>query len=131
MQNLSHLNPGSKLAIPVVESWRAPRYLPSVSNRIITVDRKTKTQLISSDANIRVRIKDGSVVGEEYYAIEATTEVIAQRTAQTAEINRYRMALKELDGLIGKSLTYLNLSTDQIEHLAKAWKEVHAMKEIT
>jgi hypothetical protein len=130
MQNLSHINPGSKLAIPT-DLWRAPRYLPIVSHRIITVGRKTETQLISSCEDIRVRIKDGSVVGEEYYAIEATPEIIAQRIAQIAKIDRYHMALKELVGLIGKSLTHLNLSTDQIEHLAKAWKEVQAMKEIT
>lgn len=127
--NLTHLNPGDKIAIKSRDSsWRG---VPRVSHAILTITKTTATQIAAENQygyEVRVRRDDGKKIGEEYvYAVEATPEMLAEHDKQVAELNRWRAASKATDDLIGKELHQLKLTTAQLERLSAAWAEIKAM----
>lgn len=128
--NLTHLNPGDKIAIKSRDSnWRG---VPRVSHEILTITKTTATQIVAKNQHgyyeVRVRRDDGKKIGEDYvYAVEATPEMLAENDKQVAELNRWRAAKEATDDLIGKELHQLKLNTAQLERLAAAWAEIKAM----
>lgn len=133
MTDLSNIKPGDKLAIISHSNRYMDRGAPHVTHVIFTVERKTQTQIVlsrgpNSSEAARVRIKDACVIGKPYTkAVEATPEILAEHKAQVEALRHYRMTTSVLSDLMGKQLHQLNLSIQQIEHLAKAWEEVKAM----
>jgi len=133
MSDLTHIKPGDKIA--VFSSAIGWANLPKVSRDIATVLRVTKTQAVCTfdtrkDGEFRVRLHDGRQLGmcmPDF--VQATPEILAEHEAQKAEVRRYRAAANQLNSLIGKSLSNLELTTAQLEKLASAWIDVQAMKE--
>jgi hypothetical protein len=133
MSDLTHIKPGDKIA--AFSSSIGWANLPKVSHEIATVLRVTKTQAVClfnsrKDGEFKVRLHDGRKVGTFMTDfVPATPEILAEHEAQKAEVRRYRAAANQLNSLIGKSLSNLELTTAQLEKLAAAWIEVQAMKE--
>ena len=121
---------GTVLFFPAGSDWAI---YPKVKNRLYIVVRKTATQLVvrasDSTLEVRVRIKDGCVVGDRGFTTMqvATVGILAEHKAQVAERNRYVTAAEVCRDLIDRPLHQLRLTTAQLEHLAKAWKEVKEM----
>lgn len=104
---------------------------PKVMHNLYTVSRLTATQAIAVGARgeIRVHLKNLRVVGQDYtYAAIASDELQAKHAAQVAELARFRAAGALVADLIGRHLHQLNLTTAQLEALAKAWVDIKAMK---
>lgn len=123
------------VALPARDGWgsTAGKKQPRVTHELFKVLKLTETQAITQSnrqlgGDVRFRLSDLKVVGENYrYVHIATQELIDEIARQHAEVDRYNKARGALTGLIGKELHQLNLTTEQIEHLAKAWAEVKAM----
>jgi hypothetical protein len=133
MSDLTHIQPGDKLAVFArAIGWAN---MPQVDREIATVLRVTKTQAVCTfdnrkDGEFRVRLNDGRQLGMSMPDfVPATPEILAEHEAQKAEVRRYRAAANQLDSLLTKSLSNLELTTAQLEKLAAAWIEVQAMKE--
>lgn len=128
---LTHLNIGDYVAT-TGERDGLSSFRPQVTHNLWQIQKKTTTQMtcqiVGGTREIKVRIADGKIIGQNYRnAIEATPEIIAARNEQARERNRYIKAERDLDDLIGKGLHLLNLSTAQIEALAAAWVKIKAM----
>lgn len=105
---------------------------PVITHDILQVTAQTATQVtaknISSAAQYKVRRSDGKVIGRDYdYAEPATAEHIAEYHNQSAASDRHRAAYFRVLRMWDKPVHQLDLNTDQLEHLAKAWDEVQAM----
>lgn len=128
---LTHLNVGDYVAT-AGEREALSSFRPQITNHIWQIQKKTATQMtcqiVGGTREIRVRIIDGKIIGQNYRnAIEATPEIIAARNEQVRERNRYIKAESDLEDLIGKGLHLLKLNTAQIEALAEAWTKIKEM----
>lgn len=129
--DLTHIAIGDMLALaePSTGSWA-----PSVSHRLLVVERVTATQVCCTDdrnyfGEWRFRKSDGKLIGRNYkWAEIATPELIASIKAQRDAVERHKKAREALGDLEGKHLHQLKLNLEQIEALAKAWTEIKAMK---
>lgn len=135
MQDLSSLNIGDYLAVRN-RNRTTMRAEPTISYLIYKIIGRTKTQFKADNINNpmqtkTIRIADGMLIGESastYLRAEPSTpEILAQHKAEKAALIRFRKARDSLNGLLGKELHQLNLTTEQMEHLGKAWAEVQAM----
>ena len=129
MTTTPDIRPGTVLAVG--ERNRGIGHWPKVTQHLYTVSRLTATQAIAvgERGEIRVHLKNLRVVGQDYtYAGIATEALQAKHAAQVAELARFRAANALVADLIGKELHQLNLTTAQLEALAKAWVDIKAMK---
>lgn len=129
--DLSHIKVGDKLATRFTH--REYGYNPApVAYTIWEAVRLTDTLIICSKpggAGLRVRRTDGKVIGTDYtVALEATPELLDLHRTQLINQDRYTSARRALSDLIGMQYHELKLSVRQLEHLAKAWAEVKAMR---
>jgi hypothetical protein len=129
--NLNHIKPGDKLAVPERIGWVID---PRMTHVILTVQRTTATQAIATrddrpnSREVRVRLEDGRVIGENYIRAEAATaEMIAQHMEQMENLRRWRKAKEITQDLTGMPLHKLGLTTPQLERLAAARVEVKAV----
>lgn len=128
MTNSPEIRPGAVLALS--DRSNPPRHYPRVTHSLWTVSRVTPTQAIAASqrGEIRVRLEDLKVIGEDYTrAAIASEEMQAQHADQVQELSRFRAAVAATDDLIDRPLHQLKLSTAQMEALAKAWAEIKAM----
>lgn len=135
-QNLSHLKVGDKIARLALErGWDASMASPVMTHVICVITGRTKSRLkFKSHAGLEeaIRVDDGLQIGSSgdirrVYFIEATPEMLEQHQAERLKIQRYRAAHKQTKSLIEKSHRQLNLTTEQLEALGKAWAEIQAM----
>lgn len=130
MPNLTHLNIGDHIATKAKNNGLSS-YRPQITRQLWKVEKKTATQMTCrafGGREIRVRITDGKIIGQDYsYAEEATPEMIDTYKAQQQEFNRYITAERQLDSLIDKPAHQLKLTTAQIEALAAAWVSIKEM----
>lgn len=139
-QNLSHLKMGDKVAKrALARSWDVMRSTPKLTHEIFEVTGRTKTQLKfkpfkhRNDLEEAIRVSDGMLVGSagphsrRVYFIEATADIIKAHEVEKAAILRHQNACKAVDSLINKSYAFLDLTTEQLEALGKAWAEIQAM----
>lgn len=126
--DLTNVKTGDSLAIRLTSRGS------DLSHRLLIVDRLTDTQVICRDARgqfgeVRFRKSDGKQIGEEYrYAELGTPELIASVQHQAEQVQRRQLARDALSDLEGKHLHQLKLSIEQLEALAKAWREIKAMQ---
>lgn len=131
-QDLTHLKPGERIAIPVHARWHSRG--PQVSHEVYTVTRCTPTQLVATQEDrlsveIRVHAATGRVVGRDYtYVVHATPELLAQHAREKDMERRHRIALQRVDDLLDKVPHQLALTTEQLEALADAWTKIKEMK---
>ena len=139
-QNLSHLKVGDKVAKrATARDWNVMRNTPKLTHDIFTVTGRTKTQLKfkpfkhRNDREDAIRVSDGMLIGsagpdsQRVYFIEATTDIIQAHEIEKAAILRHQNACRAVDSLINKSYAFLDLTTEQLEALGKAWAEIQAM----
>jgi len=139
-QNLSHLKVGDKVAKRASErDWNVMRNTPKLTYQIFTVTGRTKTQLKfkpfkhRNDMEEAIRVSDGMLVGsagpdsQRVYFIEATDDIIKAHEAENKAIMRHKAACDGVNGLINRSHAFLDLTTEQLEALGKAWAEIQAM----
>lgn len=140
-QNLSHLKVGDKVAQlrSTVHHRSVPKNFPRFTYDVSSITARTKTRITIKpvpgvdDWETVIRVSDGKGVGDDEssfkgtYFIEATPEIIEKYEAEKLVILRYKHACRGVDSLIGKSHATLNLTTEQMEALGKAWAEIQAM----
>ena len=139
-QNLSHLKVGDKVAQlrSAVRHRSVPKNLPRFTYDVSSITARTKTRITIKpvpgvdDWETVIRVSDGKGVNDDdsfkgTYFIEATPEIIEKYEAEKLVILRYKRARLGVDSLIGKSDASLNLTTEQLEALGKAWVEIQAM----
>lgn len=123
----SNIQPGTVLYLRA----RNPiSHYPQVSHRLYTVSRVTPTQAIAvgDSGEIRVRLSDLKVIGEDYCTAGiASDELQARHAAEVQLLERFRAAHRLVADLIGKEMHQLKLSTAQLEALAAAWVQVKSM----
>lgn len=129
--NLTHIQPGDLIAVPINNTNRWDRRTPKIEHEIYRVTKRTATQAeavrIHGSITIRIRVADGKVIGQDYTrAIEATPELVARHKAQTEHRQRHIVAKRMLEDL-ERALTRSQLTTVQLEALAEAWEQVKAM----
>ena len=127
MKNKHNIHTGTVLALK--ERSYISHY-PHVTHSLWIVTRVTQTQAIaeSRGEEMRVRLEDLKVVGKNYTrAAIASEEMQAEHADQVQELSRFRAAVKATDDLIGCELHDLNLSTAQLEAMAKAWGDIKLM----
>jgi hypothetical protein len=132
-QDLSHLTIGQTVALRIRDSRSLPGR-PRLAHRLLVITKETATTFEAqhSGRTIKVRKKDGKVLGQDYeYIIEATPEIIDDYHATAALITRDQAAQHACADLIDRPLHQLKLSTEQLEALAKAWTEIKAMATTT
>lgn len=134
MQDLSSLNVGDFVAAPSRQrNWINYKNQPILSHDIFRITKLTKTQIeaFCHSETVRIRISDGMFIGDQnrryVRAAPATPEILALHQEQRAAIRRFTAAAASLRTLMGKELHQLQLTTEQMEHLGKAWAEVQAM----
>lgn len=132
MNKLDHLTIGDFIRTPHRDSRYGYRRLPVISNEILEIIAQTATQFTAKSrgrvTEVRVRKSDGKLIGKDFeYAEPATAEQIAENESQIAAHNRYVRAYSEAQKIWDKPLHQLDLTTAQLERLAKAWAEVQAM----
>ncbi len=131
MTTAQNIQPGTILAFPErnpISHW------PKISHVLYTVSRVTATQAIAVGlrGEIRMRLKDLSVVGEPYARVAIVDEEMqAKHDAEVTEYQRYRAANALVCDLIGRPMHQLKLTTAQLEALADAWVKIKAMKATT
>lgn len=129
--SLSHIKVGDKL---VTERKRQGCYNPAPLDYVFwDVLRVTATLIVckmpGGTAELRVRRQDGKVITKGgTYAVQATPDVVERHQRQHQNHARYSAAVRSLADLIGMQHHELKLSVRQLEHLAKAWAEVKAMR---
>lgn len=131
MQDLSSLNVGDFVAAPSRQRNRINQL--SLSHDIFRITKLTKTRIeaFCHNGTVRIRISDGLFIGDQnrryVRATPATPEILALHQEQRAAICRFTAAAASLRTLMGKELHQMQLTTEQMEHLGKAWAEVQAM----
>lgn len=131
-QDLTGTQVGDVLAMKKDRGWGQ---CPSTSHTILDVTKRTETQITcvtrGTYAIVKVRAKDGKVIGMDYrWAMIATPELLELNAAEQQRIDRYRGAYDDLNDLIDMPLHRLKLTIEQMEKLAAAWKDVKAMAAI-
>ena len=124
------LKPGDLIAVPNDERpWAG---IPVVSHRLYRVTRRTAAQAeaesIDTHRTIRVRVKDGKVIGKDYTrAVVATPQIVEEHNDQVRTLKRWLDATKRLEDLDGKNIRRLGLSIEQMDALADAWDQIKGM----
>lgn len=120
----TEIKPGTILALP---ARQAKTHWPRVNHKLYCVSKVTATQAVavSGSGELRVRLSDLKVVGEDYkYAIVADEAFQALHEQQKEALHRYTQATLTVNDLIDVPAHRLQLSLRQIEALAKAWTEI-------
>lgn len=127
MPDLTNIQLGDKVALYI--RGGAMSSYPRVTHKIYTVVKRTATQALadSSGTQIRFRVSDGKLQGENYKnVILATPDLIAQVEQEEADLQRWYATSRRLDDLTEKALRELTLV--QREALADAWERIKAME---
>lgn len=118
---------GDLLAIPIrSSSWS---FCPNITNKIVRVERLTKTQAVCG--YVRIRLSDLCEVGGAGIfrrAVLATPEIIELNKSEAAMQKRYFAAKKKVDRLEGHAVVEIRkLRIEQLEALGEAWEKILAM----
>jgi len=140
MPDLTHIKVGDMVAFKKnLANYDYVRYQPQQQYEVAQVIKVTKTQAVASyakDKTLRFRLSDGLVIGDNNFswACNAMPEIIEYYEETKSRIERFSKARETLKSVVVSEFWRKKFSPnkdgftiEQVEHLAKAWREVLEM----